>query len=337
MASTNDSVGYMEHFARYWFHSRGLMRLELKEAARSTRAVLEIHKQLADNREQLQILLRHTTPTPQSQDCTPLGRFENHVSQIDTELVKLKDAISSITQYVEAGRSLLAPIRKLPAEVLQQIFQICCEDGIDIDVKGGQHATPMPVVLSCVCTLWRGLTVSLPTLWSALRYKIHIESIEEAGQCLRITELFLQRARNAPLTLSFDAFPWVGPENMAHMDPSLNALCRRAEQWISVSFSIPSILLQHSAFYTLKGRLQNLHTIQFIELQRNVLDEYLSMLDFFGDCPALRAADFDLWTNRPVDRLPEIPWSQLTSVRLKSASRTPRPHPSSLCATISRI
>ncbi|KAJ8088238.1 hypothetical protein PM082_022310 [Marasmius tenuissimus] len=291
---------------------------------------LGVPKQSTDDAEELQDLLRHTTPTPRPEDVLVcLGRFEDDVTRIDAELHRLKLAITLLegkrqwmNQYVEAGRSLLAPIRKLPEELLQHIFQVCCEDGIDIVVRKKFNATPQPVVLSRVCTLWRGLTTFLPNLWSTLKYEIHRnESVEEGDRCRRITDLFLQRAQHAPLALSFNVPHLV--DNIAHMDPTLDELCRRAAQWASVSLAIPSVFLQQPIFYSLRGKLQNLRTIQFLEYPHRDLGEFLSILDFLGPCPALRVADLDFCIDRPTDCLPTIPWSQLTSLVLVSCSGTP--------------
>ncbi|KAK1233903.1 hypothetical protein PQX77_002909 [Marasmius sp. AFHP31] len=290
---------------------------------------LGIPKQFADDAEELQDLLRHR-PTLQPEDVLVcLGRFEDNVSQIDTELHRLRLEINLpeekhqwMARYVKAGRSLLAPICTLPAELLQHIFQLCCEDGISIIVRQGHHATPQPIVLSRVCNLWWGLTTSLPNLWSTLRYEIYRnESVEEGDRCRRITDLFLQRAQHAPLALSFNVPQLM--ENITHMEPTLDKLCRHAAQWTSVSLAIPSVFLQQPVFYSLKGKLQNLRMIRFLEYAHHDLGKFLSILDFLGPCPALRVADLDFCIDRTPDRLPAIPWSQLTSLVLAPCSGTP--------------
>ncbi|KAK1233900.1 hypothetical protein PQX77_002906 [Marasmius sp. AFHP31] len=107
------------------------------------------------------------------------------------------------------------------------------------------------------------------------------------------------------------------------MEPTLDKLCRRAARWASVSLAIPSVFLQQPIFYSLKGKLEKLGMIRFLEYSHRDLGEFLSILDFLGPCPALRVADMDFCIDRTPDCLPAIPWSQLTSLVLVSCSGTP--------------
>lgn len=71
-------------------------------------------------------------------------------------------------------RSYLAPIRRLPVELLRDIFECCFE----------QHAC-VAWVLSSVCVTWRRLALGLPRIWSKVCVIFPCLSEHEAGACYR--------------------------------------------------------------------------------------------------------------------------------------------------------
>ncbi|KAG7440585.1 uncharacterized protein BT62DRAFT_822915, partial [Guyanagaster necrorhizus] len=58
-------------------------------------------------------------------------------------------------------RYFIAPIRRVPNEILSEIFSFTCADMSDsVDIVSGA-----PWVLSHVCSLWRSICLSSPRLW----------------------------------------------------------------------------------------------------------------------------------------------------------------------------
>ena len=65
----------------------------------------------------------------------------------------LKEETERWEEIRQCQAAYLAPIRRLPVEVLSEIFKICCGDGSPIDIT--KRSCP-PLVLSSVCKIWRG-------------------------------------------------------------------------------------------------------------------------------------------------------------------------------------
>ncbi|KAE9387528.1 hypothetical protein BT96DRAFT_751431, partial [Gymnopus androsaceus JB14] len=71
------------------------------------------------------------------------------------------------------AQSLLSPIRKIPDEILQRVFDDCCEKNhfeFDANKSKSGLATPAAedtpaLVLSSVCSRWRRIALSLPSIW----------------------------------------------------------------------------------------------------------------------------------------------------------------------------
>ncbi|KAK0443203.1 hypothetical protein EV421DRAFT_2035503 [Armillaria borealis] len=94
-------------------------------------------------------------------DIQSIDNQLNHLEALKIRLLAERShAAAELTKY----RSLIAPVRRLPNEILSEIFSLTCTDMSDsIDVIKGP-----PWVLSHVCSLWRSICLSSPRLWSTV-------------------------------------------------------------------------------------------------------------------------------------------------------------------------
>ena len=88
-----------------------------------------------------------------------MSKARRRISAIDEEVVALLDRVSRLTDTKAALRreldhqqALLAPIRRLPVELVMQIFDFACVD----THKDFKRKLPMIMSLSSVSKLWRG-------------------------------------------------------------------------------------------------------------------------------------------------------------------------------------
>ncbi|CAA7261232.1 unnamed protein product [Cyclocybe aegerita] len=119
--------------------------------------------------------------------------------------------------------SILAPIRRLPPELLTKIFRLTTAE----PQPPAHPEDRSPMVLCSVSTLWRNIAIKDPFLWTQIRfdypvYSEYIQSeeycnsdeeeltpsrdeshvVEEYRRMLRRVQVFVQRAGSAPLLLS---------------------------------------------------------------------------------------------------------------------------------------
>ncbi|KAF8999958.1 hypothetical protein BDQ17DRAFT_1427440 [Cyathus striatus] len=100
-----------------------------------------------------------------------------------------------IRWFYALQRSLLAPIRKLPDNVLGEIFiHIMGGDAIDIGARDGQIWA-----LLQVCARWREVVESTPGLWS--KFHVGKKEVRQKTMSHRI-KMCLDLSRTAPLSVS---------------------------------------------------------------------------------------------------------------------------------------
>ncbi|ESK93975.1 hypothetical protein Moror_12932 [Moniliophthora roreri MCA 2997] len=126
------------------------------------------------------------------------------LSPLDTSILLSREAIrrleierDSIHVSLEQHRALLSPIRRIPTEMLAEIFQRCLPD--ELYVRPSPQDAPL--LLGQVCSSWRQLALGTSSLWSS----IHI-TVDEKG-ChphLPLVEVWLSRSATKPLAIRID-------------------------------------------------------------------------------------------------------------------------------------
>ncbi|KAF7332756.1 hypothetical protein MKEN_00159200 [Mycena kentingensis (nom. inval.)] len=160
-----------------------------------------------------------------------------------TALSKLLAEEAVLRADYDEHKRLLAPIRRLPPEMLQLIF-IACLSGRNCIMS---RQTP-PLVLGRVCSEWRHISQATPQLWS----RLHVVEPEDPSSVperrrdnprlqLRAdaTRTWLSRSGLQPLCLSLDGVPngvsrWKSPRTEILLD----ALIEFSPRWRHLSVSI---------------------------------------------------------------------------------------------------
>ncbi|KAJ7429191.1 hypothetical protein FB451DRAFT_1331066 [Mycena latifolia] len=115
---------------------------------------------------------------------------------------QLKGKRASLQSAIDDHRALTSPIRRIPRDVLLEIFFSCLptEHNALID------PTEAPMLLGLVCSRWRSLAYSTPMIWSSL----HIPSLSYRGapstMALKLDNMvkaWLDRSAPCPLSISF--------------------------------------------------------------------------------------------------------------------------------------
>ncbi|EEB88865.1 hypothetical protein MPER_13110 [Moniliophthora perniciosa FA553] len=81
---------------------------------------------------------------------------------------------ADLKRRIEARRSWLSPVRRLPPEILEAIFSLCVPAACSLIVAdSGRHITSPPSILSRVSAYWRAVVTSRPTLWSSISVEVY--------------------------------------------------------------------------------------------------------------------------------------------------------------------
>ncbi|KAF5344341.1 hypothetical protein D9758_013268 [Tetrapyrgos nigripes] len=228
---------------------------------------------------------------------------------------------------IQGYKSLEAPIRRLPPEILQDIFSfVCSSEGNILLVKSDEEEEDEideefftripPLRLSHVCSAWRDLTLSTSRLWST------IEVILDDWNTPSIFELLLQNSHSAPLilTLRMDH----GVRWWSKSDPGMKALkcfTSHCSRWHHVTLQLHSSVYRHPDFYHIQGNLPTLETLCILTLGRVQIPHMPrepdpDISDLFLDAPRLQ----DFSTNLSDLRLIRLPGQQLTKISLTGLS-----------------
>ncbi|CAK5278692.1 unnamed protein product [Mycena citricolor] len=151
-----------------------------------------------------------------------LSSLDREIAHVAATLSHLQSERHVLQQFVAAHQALTHPIRRIPLEILLDIFAACLPT----------HRNPVmstadaPLLLGRVCSSWRQISTTTPTLWSRLHIVepgLPCQSLEaasvdhgtandaesarsefEARMRLRVdaVKLWLRRSGEAPLSLS---------------------------------------------------------------------------------------------------------------------------------------
>ncbi|KAJ7698995.1 hypothetical protein B0H17DRAFT_926902, partial [Mycena rosella] len=90
-----------------------------------------------------------------------LKSLDDEISKLQVALDRMKEERSRLGAYVEGHRALISLARRLPLDIIQEIFLAC----IPTHCNCFMSATEAPVLLGRICSSWRSISLSTPRLW----------------------------------------------------------------------------------------------------------------------------------------------------------------------------
>ncbi|KIK59144.1 hypothetical protein GYMLUDRAFT_117023, partial [Collybiopsis luxurians FD-317 M1] len=115
---------------------------------------------------------------------------------------------SCILEYTSQFRSLLSPIRKVPEEILQHIFDDCCDVNYFVVSNTPSEAEFLrgkpAMILSNVCTRWRENAIAMPSIWARISFEWNCYTTiddHDASKYEHLLSNFLSRSLRRPLTI----------------------------------------------------------------------------------------------------------------------------------------
>ncbi|KAJ7433891.1 hypothetical protein B0H11DRAFT_1696169, partial [Mycena galericulata] len=94
-----------------------------------------------------------------------LTRYEVEISRLRAQLETLKSDRGKLQGYYDACSSLLSPIRRVPSEILVDIFARARPVSRQAEIRLGK-TNSFP--LSWVCLRWYDIVLGTPTLWDTI-------------------------------------------------------------------------------------------------------------------------------------------------------------------------
>ena len=101
-----------------------------------------------------------------------IERFNSEILWLRQRAKGLELERKAFEEHAASARSLLSPIRRLPLELLVDIFSYCCADSVimnhSLGTAGAVVSIDVPTItLGQVCRSWQSIISSNPSLWSS--------------------------------------------------------------------------------------------------------------------------------------------------------------------------
>ncbi|KAJ7699293.1 hypothetical protein B0H17DRAFT_1049373 [Mycena rosella] len=192
-----------------------------------------------------------------------LQRVDNEIAVIWKIIDKLTRERDRLSAYVEAHKALISPVRRLPLDIIQEIFVAC----VPTHRNCVMSAREAPVLLGRICSSWRSISLSTPRLWARLHvveptrpYGATSTSAvfeEKLTQRLETTRTWLGRSGQCPLSLSLESShdhhgspPGTSSPAAHQTGRFLQTLIPFAPRWQHISFTIPPLVLDTLSLLT---------------------------------------------------------------------------------------
>ncbi|KAF9014092.1 hypothetical protein BDQ17DRAFT_1342053 [Cyathus striatus] len=240
-----------------------------------------------------------------------IQQLESDISLVDSKINQLQAVRNELRKKIDCQRGLLSSIRRLPDDVLEEIFFLC--KGSDGIIRTGHHGSFKFVQrLTAVCRRWRATALSMHNLWSS--FSVDCATVfgkEPLLHSKRQVEACLDRSGDAPLNLIIRACQ----KGSLHDALLAEILVSCSTRWSTVSLCVdfPSFTPYMSI---IEGQLPNLRAVAFqscctsLNAPMHVLlgAPHLSQLTFAG-VPSLSDIAMD---DLPLQQIKRFRWTRHT-------------------------
>ncbi len=152
--------------------------------------------------------------------------LDGHLLSLRQSLFRLEDLTSLIKTQIDAAttakkrlESLSAPIRRLPRDILLEIFSLCRPGHPGLNDEPHLDARYYPWTLGHICHWWRDIVHSSPMLWAVV--------VLYPPYNPKIVETQLQRSGNVPLSVCIFIHHCGGSVHNSAIIDSVMGLCHR--------------------------------------------------------------------------------------------------------------
>ncbi|KAK7463389.1 hypothetical protein VKT23_006744 [Stygiomarasmius scandens] len=219
-----------------------------------------------------------------------LYEIDGEIQRQQTTIMHLTHEREDVLLDLDAQRSQLSPIRRLPLELLSAIFHHCLPDLEFISPR----SSDAPMLLTHVCHGWRNLALSIPSLWSSI--SIHTNK-DRCYPRKKLITTWLQRSGSKPLhfriheDLRFDLVQELDIESFTTGADLLEFFMPDYYRWQRVSLEYRDWKLGHTGF-------QNIHysppILEHLSLIRDYWDESMhAPLRALFSAPRLQSVHWD--------------------------------------------
>ncbi|KAF7334809.1 hypothetical protein MSAN_02367500 [Mycena sanguinolenta] len=239
-----------------------------------------------------------------------LSRSEE-LARLDERIRNLSAERDEIQAYIDSQKALISHPRRLPADIVQEIF-IACLPTTRNAVMSTKEA---PLLLCRICSAWRTIALSTPRLWASLHVPFDFVLPKESR--ISAVAQWLQRSAACPISISVRDGPswdWEsgGLPTTARKDFT-KSICTVANRWRHAKFDPMLIEMAHE----LRGIKSSL--LESVEFSGNIPTP--TDLQFL-QVPSLRAVTLRLDDSKTLNAVLMMPlmWNRLQHLTITEIS-----------------
>ncbi|KAJ7153889.1 hypothetical protein C8R43DRAFT_1001434 [Mycena crocata] len=170
---------------------------------------------------------------------TDLDSLSKELSRLDALILDFSAQRDRVRESIESHRALIAPIRRLPDDIVQEVFLAC----LPRHRNAAMSPEEAPLLLCRICSVWRALALATPMLWASLH--VQIAFILQREDRMHAVAQWVKRSGGCPLSLSVSGpspadYPSGLPDPEAdEMAPDLllGTLLQSASRWRDVALN----------------------------------------------------------------------------------------------------
>ncbi|KAF8961805.1 hypothetical protein BDZ97DRAFT_1827250 [Flammula alnicola] len=216
-----------------------------------------------------------------------LSETEAEIQRLEAQLEALKEKRLRLQTSIDAYAPILSPARRLPLDVLCEIFYHC----LPTHRNPIMSASEAPVLLTRVCSSWRSIALSFPYIWAKLYIPIagdfHItysskrdytetfdtpeeEFVRVMETRCEVVEQWLSRSGSCPLSLSISysctghqTINWEEPPYSKDLpDKLFQILLSFCDRWSNIEILMPHNVYQRLQTSISMDKLPMLQTLK---------------------------------------------------------------------------
>ncbi|KAJ7465091.1 hypothetical protein FB451DRAFT_429401 [Mycena latifolia] len=237
------------------------------------------------------LLGQSATRSFEAQAKSLIAASEANIARIESQirdLIRLRDRERGVIARL---RQAIAPVHKLPAELLVEIFRSVPSEEIT-----------QILALSQVCAYWRQVAHTTPQLWTQTLHATVDKTPPESY--VAGAKIWLERSAPLPISVYLHARKGADPGAL------IDVLATVAHRWKRATFSLDSLSLLSCILPNPLGALEYLTLICVGDKK-----SHANVVTFLN---ATRLCSLNLTTRQTT--LPPMPWSQLTKINVDNPS-----------------
>ncbi|KAF9010879.1 hypothetical protein BDZ89DRAFT_503489 [Hymenopellis radicata] len=232
-----------------------------------------------------------------SESASQLSDLNKILAEATQTVNSVKQRVDEITFVLNSAKKITHPLRSVPNEILCLIFAQCVV--YDARERSSLCNVQAPWSLSYVCSRWRRLVLSFPSLWTTPRFDLtgHEMTRRVQQQTVYLLTLYIERSRALPLDVAVRVMDdWIGHHAFRHI------IQATTPRWKSAVLDLPL-----SEIFLFKGCTFPL--LESVKIQGRYADIANEQdVDVFLSPPLLRSIAI---TSSLTLEVISMPWSQI--------------------------